>query len=103
MSTTVVTNGGTHDGAHEAAIPHGMDPAEYAKLQAAGQRLATAEEDAAPTGNPVKRWVTLTSPCAWNHVSCTIQPCWSRNILPERERDIHCPELNSASFYLSNH
>lgn len=55
MSTTVVTNGGTHDGAHEAAIPHGMDPAEYAKLQAAGQRLATAEEDAAPTGNPVKR------------------------------------------------
>lgn len=55
MSTTVVSNGGTPDGVGGAAIPQGMDPAEYAKLQAAGQRLATAEEVAAPTGNPVKR------------------------------------------------
>jgi hypothetical protein len=54
MSTTGISNGGTHDGANGAAIPNGMDPAEYAKLQAAGQRLATAEEVAAPTGNPVK-------------------------------------------------
>jgi hypothetical protein len=54
MSNPVVNNGDVHD-ADGAAKLHGMDPAEYAKLQAAEERLATAEEAPPLAQNPVKR------------------------------------------------
>ena len=59
MSNPAANNGDVHD-AEGAAKFHGMDPAEYAKLQAAEDRLATAEEAPPPAQNPIKRWVIIT-------------------------------------------
>lgn len=55
MSTPTPDHGEVLDTSNGATEVHGMDPAEYAKLQAAEELLATAEEVPPPARNPIKR------------------------------------------------
>lgn len=87
MSTPAPGNGEVPDVTNGAAELHGMDPAEYAKLQAAEERLATAEEVPPPAKNPIKRYASAPgSGMARTHESAVNSP--SANLaIPENSLD----------------